>query len=116
MPKEQPNNKQPAPEYVTIKQAEEKEKERQEKLAKMRKRVAEVADKLKTAGYKFEIEESDEFLIKQNGKTTHLIKLESFPLVSKDKPNINATLEEMIAAIITKPDDNGYDAVVKMRS
>lgn len=114
MSQEQPK-KQPAPEYVSIKQAEETEKQRQETLGKMRQRISKVAEKLKNEGYKFEMEETDEYLIKTEDRTTHLLKLDSFPLESKDKLRISVSLEEMIEASIRNPKENSYAAVLELR-
>lgn len=120
MSQEQPK-KQSAPEYVSIKDAEEIEKKRQEALTKLRKKIAEVADKLKKEGYDFEMEEtSDEFLIKIGDRTAHLIKSENFLLESKDEQTntpikTTASLEEMIESSVRSPKENSYAAVLKLR-
>ncbi|MDP2669304.1 MAG: hypothetical protein Q8P07_05770 [bacterium] len=121
MSQEQPKNKQPAPEYVSIAQAEKAEKDRQEALIKLRKKIDKVTDNLKKEGYDFEMTEtSDEFLVKIGDRTTHLIKSENFLLESKDEQTnapvkTTASLEEMIESGIRSPKENSYAAVLELR-
>ena len=109
-------------ETITIEEAAKKERERQEKLTEIRKRVGKTADKLKQDGYNFELEEtSDYFTIKVGDRKTHLLKSEYYTLriqdkPDKDKPDIKATVEEMITADIINPKGSSYETVLKMRS
>jgi len=102
---------------VTVEEAEEAEKERRKALEDIRKRVAKTAAKLKSDGHQFELEESsNEFIIKkEGGRETHLLKSEFYTVQSKDKPNLRATVEEMITADIINPDGSEYETILKIR-
>ena len=115
MPKEQPKNLQER--IISIEEAAEIERKRQQKLSEIRKRIEKVVGKLKNDGYKFELQEtSDEFILMKEDRETHLIKSESFMLRVKDKPDINASIEEMITADIVNPTGSSYDNILELRS
>ena len=115
MPKEQPKNLQER--IISIEEAAEIERKRQQKLSEIRKRIEKVVGKLKNDGYNFELKEtSDEFILMKGDRETHLIKSESFTLRVKDKPDINASVEEMITADIINTNGSTYDTILELRS
>ena len=115
MSKEQPKNSQER--MVTIEEAAQREQKRQQKLSEIRKHIGKVAEKLKNDGHKFELKETtDEFVLVREDGETHFLKSEFFTLRIKDRPDINASIEEMITAEIINPKGSSYDTILEMRS